>query len=112
MIGSPVPLHSSTHPMIVVRNIFQIKAGAMKQAVALIKQGLALTERAGFSHSRALTDIVGDFYTLVLETECASLQDFERGIKESFSAADWQAWYQQLTPLVQSGRREIMQIVD
>jgi hypothetical protein len=97
--------------MIVVRNIFQIKAGSMKQAVALVKQGQALTERAGFTHSRALTDVVGDFYTLVLETECASLQDFERGIGESFANSEWQAWYKQLTPLVQSGRREIMQIV-
>jgi hypothetical protein len=97
--------------MIVVRNIFQIKAGSMKQAVVLAKQGQSLTERAGFVRSRALTDVVGDFYTLVLETECASLQDFERGISESFANAEWQAWYQQFTPLVQSGRREIMQIV-
>ena len=83
----------------------------MKQAVALSKQGQALTERAGFARSRALTDVVGDFYTLVLEIECASLQDFERGIGESFANEEWQSWYQQFTPLVQSGRREIMQIV-
>lgn len=97
--------------MIVVRNIFQIKAGAMKQAVALIKQGKAFTERAGFAKSRALTDVVGDFYTLVLEIECESLQDFERGLSKNFGDSEWQAWYQQITPLVQSGRREIMQIV-
>jgi len=97
--------------MIVVRNIFQIRAGSMKQAVALAKQGQSFTERAGFTRSRALTDVVGDFYTLVLETECESLQDFERGIGESFGNTEWQTWYKQFTPLVQSGRREIMQIV-
>ena len=35
-----------------------------------------------------------------------------RGIGESFGSAEWQAWYQRFTPLVQSGRREIMQIVE
>jgi hypothetical protein len=98
--------------MIVVRNIFQIKAGSMKQAVALVKENRPFIERAGFTSVRALTDVVGDFYTLVLETECASLQEFERGIGESFGSAEWQAWYQRFTPLVQSGRREIMQIVE
>jgi len=96
--------------MIVIRNIFQIKAGAMKQAVALAKEHRALIERAGFTGMRVLTDVVGDFYTLVLEIESASLQEFERGIGESFASAEWQAWYQQFTPLVQSGRREILQV--
>jgi hypothetical protein len=96
--------------MIVIRNIFQIKAGAMKQAIALGKENRTLIERAGFTGMRVLTDVVGDFYTLVLEIECASLQEFERGIGESFASAEWQAWYQRFTPLVQSGRREILQV--
>jgi hypothetical protein len=98
--------------MIVIRNIFQIKAGSMKQAVALGKENRALIERAGFTNARILTDVVGDFYTLVLELECASLQEFERGIGDSFANAEWQSWYQKFTPLVQSGKREILQIAE
>jgi hypothetical protein len=97
--------------MLVIRNIFQIKAGSMKQAVALVKESKTLIERVGMRNPRALTDVVGDFYTLVLETECESLQEFERGLSDSFANAEWQTWYQKLTPLVQSGRREIMQVV-
>ena len=96
--------------MIVVRNIFQIKAGAMKEAVALVKENRKFIEHAGFSSTRALTDVVGDFYTLVLEIECASLQEFERGIGESFASDEWQTWYKKFTPLVHSGRREILQV--
>lgn len=50
--------------MIVIRNIFQIKAGAMKQAVALSKENRAFVERVGFK-TRILTDVVSDFYALV-----------------------------------------------
>jgi len=98
--------------MVIIRNIFQIKPGSMKQAVALVKENRPMIERAGFVSSRALTDVVGDFYTLVLETECESLEAFERGIRTSFGSAEWQAWYQRFTPLVDRGRREIMQVVE
>jgi hypothetical protein len=97
--------------MIVIRNIFQIRAGSMKQAIELAKSGQELMNKDTFPKSRILTDIASDFYTLVLETECASLADFEQGIGKSFGNAEWQAWYQQFTPLIQSGRREIFQIV-
>jgi len=96
--------------MIVVRNIFQIKAGMMKQAVALIREGPPMTQRE-VVRTRALTDLVSDFYTLVLEMECETLGDFEKAMQTSFASAEWQAWYQRLTPLVQSGRRELMSVV-
>jgi len=98
--------------MIVIRNIFQIRAGVMKQAVASAKQGQAFVAKSGFARSRLLTDVVGDFYTLVLETECASLQEFESGLGQSFGSDEWQTWYRDFTQYIQSGRREIMNIVE
>ena len=56
--------------MVVVRNVFQLKFGKAKEAVALMKEGLAIQKRAmtdvEFS-TRVLTDVTGPFYTLVLE---------------------------------------------
>lgn len=98
--------------MIVIRNIFRIRPGAMKQALALVKRGQALTAQTGFSRSRALTDVAADFYTLVFEIECESLQQFEQGLSQNFGSAEWQSWYQEFTPLIQGGRREIFHIVD
>ena len=56
--------------MILVRNVFQLKFGQSRDAVAAWKEGLAIAERAGVPRGRwrLLTDLAGpDFYTLVLE---------------------------------------------
>ena len=101
--------------MIVIRNVFRLKFGKAKEAVALMKEGLAIQNRvmAGQEFStRVLTDVTGPFYTLVLETEFASLADFESRLPQNFASADWQAWYSQFNALVRSGRREIFRVLD
>ena len=57
--------------MIVIRNVFRLKFGKAREAVALMKEGLAIQKRvmAGQEFStRILTDVTGPFYTLVLES--------------------------------------------
>ena len=98
--------------MLVVRNTFHIRAGSMKQAIALAKRGRELMAKVGFAHSRTLTDVVGDFYTLVLETECETLHDFEQSFGTSIATDEWQAWYKEMTPLIVDGRREIFRVVE
>ena len=66
--------------MIVVRNVFQLKFGKAKEAVALMKEGVAIQKKAlaGVEFStRLLTDVTGPFYTLVLELTVPSLATFE-----------------------------------
>ena len=56
--------------MIVIRNVFRLKFGQAREAVAVAKEGLAIQKRVltGVEHSsRLLTDVTGPFYTLVLE---------------------------------------------
>ena len=50
--------------------MFQLKFGKAREAVALMKESLAIQKRAlaGVDFSaRVLTDVTGPFYTLVLE---------------------------------------------
>ena len=66
--------------MIVVRNVFRLKFGKSREAVALVKEGLAIQKKAvgGLDFStRLLTDVTGPFYTLVLELTVPSLATFE-----------------------------------
>ena len=57
--------------MILVRNVFRLKFGKTKEAVALMKEGLAIQKRAGAPYTyRILTDLTGPFYTMVLELTC------------------------------------------
>lgn len=98
--------------MIVVRDVFQLKFGQAREAVALWKEGLELGRTLGFPEARLLTDRVGPFYTLVLETEYPDLAEYERVTAAVLGDDRWQKWYKNIVPLVESGRREILKAVE
>ena len=99
--------------MIVIRNVFRLKFGKAKEAVALVREGVALQKRAGANFSqRVLTDLTGPFYTVVLELTVPNLSAFETEAPRFMADKDFQANYQKLVPLVESGHREIFTIVE
>jgi hypothetical protein len=99
--------------MIVIRNVFRLKFGKAREAVALIKEGVAIQKRAGADFSaRVLTDLTGPFYTVVLELSVANLSTFETEAPRFMADKEFQANYQKLVPLVESGHREIFTVVE
>jgi hypothetical protein len=101
--------------MIVIRNVFQLKFGKAREAVALMKEGIAIQKRvmSGLEYStRVLTDVTGPFYTLVLELTVPDLATFESNAPRLFGDKEWQANYQKVAPLVESGHREVFSIVE
>ena len=99
--------------MILIRNVFQLKFGKAREAVALVKEAVAIQKRAGANFpARILTDITGPFYTVVLELTVPSLAAFETEAPRYMGDKDFQANYQKLVPLVESGHREIFTIVE
>lgn len=99
--------------MIVVRNVFQLKFGQARPALALWKEGTEIMKRAGFSASlRLLTDLVGPSYTLVFENTYDSLAAFEQSARSVMGTSEWRAWYQKFVPLVESGYREVFTVVE
>ena len=99
--------------MIVIRNVFRLKFGKAKEAVALVKEAVAIQKRtgAGFT-ARILTDVTGPFYTVVLELSVPSVSAWESEAPKFMADKDFQANYQKMVPLVESGHREIFTIVD
>ena len=99
--------------MIVVRNVFRLKFGKAREAVAVMKEGLAIQKRAGADVSaRLLTDLTGPYYTLVLELTMPNLAALESTAPRIMGDKDWQANYQKLVPMVDSGHREVFTIVE
>ena len=99
--------------MIVVRNVFQLKFGKAKDAVALLKEGIAIQKRAGVEmNQRILTDLVGKFYTLVLELTVPNMAALEANMPKVMGDKDWQANYQKFSAVVESGYREIFTVVE
>src|SRR5215471_1845620 len=101
--------------MILIRNVFQLKFGKAREAVAIVKEGVAIQKRAltGVDFStRVLTDVTGPFYTLVLELTLPNLATFESFAPRLFGNREWQANYEKVVGLVESGHREVFTIVE
>jgi len=99
--------------MIVIRNVFQLKYGKAREALAVMKEGIAIQKRiAADVSARLLTDVTGPHYTLVLELTVPNMGAFEATAPRVFGDKDFQANYQKMVPLVESGHREIYTIVD
>jgi hypothetical protein len=99
--------------MLVIRNVFRLKFGKAKEAVALTKEAVAIQKRLGVSFShRILTDVSGPFYTVVLELGVPSLAAYEAEAPRVMGDKDFQANYQKIVPLVESGYREIFTLVE
>ena len=97
--------------MIVVRNVFQLHFGKARDAIAILEQGAGRYRQLG-ANIRLLTDVTGPFYTLVMELSFPSLAAFESIMSELASDSAWRDSHKVLAPLVQSGHREILRIVE
>ena len=102
--------------MMVIRNVFRLKFGKAREAVALFKEGIAIQKRVGAGAgidfpTRLLTDVTGPFYTVVLELTVPNLAAFEGAAPQLLGDKDWQANYQKIGSLVESGYREIFTLV-
>lgn len=98
--------------MILVREVFQVKYGKMKEAKALMKEMVGMMPApAGGGPTRLLTDLVGQYYTLIMENTHKDLAAFETSMSAEMSKPEFGALYQKFVPLIDSGRREIFTIV-
>jgi hypothetical protein len=99
--------------MIVVRNVFLLKYGKARDALAVMKEGMAIQNRlAPEASARLLTDLTGRHYTLVLEITLPNLATLEAMAPRIFGDKEFQANYQKMIPLVESGHREVFTIVE
>ena len=101
--------------MVVIRNVFRLKFGKAREAVALFKEGIAIQKRVGAGSdvtTRLLTDVTGPFYTVVLEITVPSLAAFEADAPRIMGDKDWQANNQKIGSLVESGYRDVFTLVE
>ena len=99
--------------MILVRDVFRLKFGKMREALAAWKEisNAFDKEHPTMHNRRMLTDLVGPYYTLVLESTFDSLSEWEQFGKSSMANEQWRKKYQEAVNLTESGYREIFNIV-
>lgn len=96
--------------MILVRDVFQLHFGKAREALASIRGlGTRLTEGSAAQGHRVCTDLVGAYYTLVLESTYESLAEYEEDMRMMADPA-WQRWYGEFQQYCSGGHREIFTI--
>jgi hypothetical protein len=100
--------------MIVIRDVFRLKFGQSKEAMALWKEALSLLRTSGYGavNVRLLADMAGpSFYTVILESTFNSVADWESAHQAARDNAPWKAVYAKIIPLTEVGHREILSVV-
>jgi len=96
--------------MFVIRDTFRCKPGKSKELVAKFKTAAPHFEELGVHQFRVLVDRVGHFWTVVLESEVESVEEYWRAVESRGNlpaVRDAMAGYMDL---VVKGKREIFQL--
>ena len=96
--------------MIIVRDVFQAKYGKGGDLAAHFKKGKEMWSAQYQYAPRILTDASGPFFTVVTETEFENLAAFEQKYGDVFATPEFGDWFERMTQLVESGRREFYNI--
>jgi hypothetical protein len=100
--------------MLVIREVFIAKPGQASKLAKLFKRGFPADP-----NTRVMTDLVGDYNTVVIEMQVETLAEFERQMEEYKSGkpdpkmdpkvAEEMSKY---TEMYLTGRREVFQILE
>lgn len=91
--------------MIRVRDVFVAKPGQASKLAKLLNDCFK-------DRFRVMTDVVGDFNTVVMESEAKDLAEFETKLAEYMGDEDLHAKMKGYTDMYQTGRREIYRFVE
>ena len=80
-----------------------------KEAKILLDEAYSKGLLPDAKSARILTDFTGHSYRLIFEEGYDNLNEFEQSL--SSSKAEWQDWYKQFKPLVESSEREMLKQV-
>lgn len=94
--------------MYVIRETFTAKPGMASKLANLFAETMAGQNQM---NTRVLTDLVGPFNTVVMETEVNDLGEFEKRLRDHTSKPDIRERMKGYTDLYVSGSREIYQVV-
>ena len=94
--------------MYIIRNIFQLRFGAWKDAKALVEEAYSKGILPDVKSARILTDFTGDSYQVIFEEGYDTLTEFENSLKETLAGNKWERWYSKFKQHVAFSKREIL----
>lgn len=96
--------------MYVVRSIFTCKPGRAKELVGKFQAAAPHLREMGIRNTRILTDTAAGFWTVVVESEVESLDDYFDAVRQRPSNPDLEQAMGGYMDCVTGGRREILRV--
>lgn len=96
--------------MYLIRDVFRARPGKAKNLVNAFKQAAPFMEAEGFSNIKIMTDTVANYWTVVLQTECESLDVYEKNARGFSSKPQVSEIMKGYMDFVEGGHREIFKI--
>ena len=100
--------------MLIERNIFRLKFGKAREAIAIWKSILEESKKSGINtpEMRLLSDLSGETYTLVVEMQIKTMIDLNQKQAVWATTERFQELYQKFIPLCEGAHREFLKIED
>ncbi len=96
--------------MYLIRDVFRAKPGRAKNLVSSFKQAVPFMEAEGFSNIKLMTDVVANYWTVVLQAEVESLDHFEKHSKGFTSKPQVAEIMKDYMDNIEGGYREIFKL--
>lgn len=98
--------------MFLVRDVFELKFGKAKDFIALYSANIETMEKQGHILDKMYSNYTGKYYTFVMEHEVESINEYEETLNKSFQDKEYESFYAKLLPLIETGHREILKVVN
>ena len=94
--------------MYLIRECFQTKPGKAKELVKMFKAAVPHFEKTeGGKNYRVMTDITGNYWTVVMDLEVDEIGAFITGLRQSTASPELKEILKGYTDLIVSGSRSI-----
>ncbi len=97
--------------MIIVHNEFHVDPAKIKQATESAKAAQASIGKMGLKPHKILTDVTGEFYTIMFVGEFESLAKMEETMQAVMSNPDFQKAYTPLKEAIRNGSRRLLRVI-
>ena len=98
--------------MLLIRDVFRCKPGKARELAERFKKVIPSMERDdGFRNIRVMVDYVATYWTVVLEGEVESIEQFDGHMAQFSARPEVKAIMSGYMDLVEGGHREIYRIV-
>ena len=94
--------------MYLVREVFQAKPGKAKDLVKMFKASIPYFEKSNeMKNSKVMTDVVGNYWTVVFEAEVSDIGNFFGGMRSSTGSPELKEIMKDYMNCIEGGHREI-----